>query len=85
MKPKIFIGLIPVIYLVSWTCAYAIFLEGDFKYFFQYFYHSWSGPGELAAFIQWTAMIVTGLFIIIGSAVLLLKKYVNREKESLRR
>ncbi len=65
-----------LIYMFVWTAAYIIFMGFDFRYYIEYLYFSWAGPGEIPAFIQWIAIIGT-IFIV---ATYLLYKRLRKPK-----
>ncbi len=47
-----------VVYALAWLCTYTILLGGDMTYLGDYFLFSWTGGGELPAFIQFVAVSV---------------------------
>jgi hypothetical protein len=62
-------------YIFAWFGLYALFLEGDFSHFFDYFVMSWSGRGELPALIQSYALLISGAGTLLGNMGRLLRKY----------
>ena len=71
------IGLLLIIYAGAWTASYIFFVGLDFRYFFQYLRFAWTGPGELAAFVQALALILTA---ICFTGVLLWKRFAGANK-----
>jgi hypothetical protein len=68
MKILRYVALIFGLYIVSWTFVYAVMMNFDFKYFFDYLWASWTGPGEIPALIQVYSIGITIIFIF-GLAV----------------
>lgn len=56
--------LIPITYFLSWTIIYAIILEGDFGYYFQYLTLNWLHQGVIPFWINMFA-IMTTLFVAL--------------------
>ncbi len=56
-----------LIYFVSWTIVYICIVGYDFSYYLKYLKLGWASPGEVPAFIQWGAGVVT---IVILSVTL---------------
>ena len=48
------VGVFKIIlcYFALWVISYSIVMYFDYDYFVEYFYLSWSSPGETPAFIQ---------------------------------
>lgn len=59
MKVIKYIAMILGVYIFLWTVAYAVLMKFDFKYYFNYLWLSWTGPGEMPAYIQISAVILT--------------------------
>jgi heme A synthase len=56
IKRLIFIVLI---YFLSWTVSYSVFMGFDFRYYIEYLYLAWTNPGEKPVFIQMIAIVLT--------------------------
>lgn len=65
--------LIVLIYLVSWTVSYSVFMGFDFHYYFEYLHLAWTNPGEKPAFIQITAIVLS----IIAASITFFAKRKN--------
>lgn len=63
MKIAEYVGVSVVIYAIIWTVIYAIFMSFDFRYFAVYFLLSWTGPGEIPAYIQILSITITFLIM----------------------
>jgi hypothetical protein len=57
--------LLAAFYGIAWTAAYLFFVGGDFQFYFEYLRLAWTGPGEIPAFIQASALAGTVVLCLI--------------------
>lgn len=56
-----FAGAMVLTYFLSWFVVYAIVMNFDFGFVFEYLTLGWTGGGELPTFIQFGALLVTAI------------------------
>jgi len=62
--------LLVALYFGAWTLIYALVMEADFRYYFEYLRLAWSDPGELPALIQIYSVFATLIcFVVVIVAV----------------
>lgn len=57
-------------YCISWGVTYSIIMKMDYRYFLEYLRMSWSGPGEIPAFIQISALFISVIMTVIAGFVM---------------
>jgi len=60
------IGYIVITYLIYWSVVYSLFMEFDYRYYFEYLYLAWVGPGPIPAYIQIISVFLTVITLLIS-------------------
>jgi hypothetical protein len=55
-----------LIYAISWTLLFPLIVGPHFSYFFEYLKLAWTSPGEYPATINFYAIIVTIIAMVVG-------------------